>query len=132
MDSEQWSVQTLKRLDELFFSHVLSPSASLAQPMFLNLLKQFESDPGTSITPSHTQESVSKFMLMISIWGLVRMHTTTNLESRRQYGVFVNHLQDAETALLKAIQIHQKSLLSRSVPPSRVVQTLPISTTTQL
>ena len=128
MAAEQWSVQTLKRLDELFFSHAPPSSASLAQPMFLNLLKQFESEP----TPSHTQESVSKFMLMISLWGLVRMHTTTNLESRRQYGVFVNHLQDAETALLKAIQIHQKSLLTKSIPPSRVVQTLPISTTTQL
>ena len=129
MAAEQWSVQTLKRLEELFFSHAPPTSASLVHPMFLNLLKQFESETATS---AHTQESVSKFMLMVSLWGLVRMHTTTNLESRRQYGVFVNHLQDAETALLKSIQIQQKSVLTKSVPPSRVVQTLPISTTTQL
>jgi len=66
------------------------------------------------------------------LWGLVRMHQTTDLESRRQYGVFVNHLQDAETALLKSIQIHQKNVLAKSIPPSRIVQTLPISTITQL
>lgn len=125
--ADQWSMQTLKRLDDLFFSHNINPS-SLSQPMFVNLLKQLESEPN----PANTQDSVSKFMLMVSLWGLARMHSTTNLESRRQYGVFVNHLQDAETALLKAIQIHQKSILTKSIPPSRVVQTLPISTTTQL
>jgi hypothetical protein len=130
--ADQWSSQTLKRLDALFFSH--SPnSGQLAPSMFLNLLKQFETDP----TPSNMQESVSKFMMMVSIWGLVRMHNTTDLESRRQYGVFVNHLQDAENALLKSIQIHQKSVKPAtpalsSLPPTRVVQSLPISTTTQL
>ena len=127
--ADQWSSQTLKRLDALFFSH--SPNSSqMASSMFLNLLKQFETDP----TPSNMQESVSKFMMMVSIWGLVRMHNTTDLESRRQYGVFVNHLQDAETALLKSIQIHQKSVKPSlsSLPPTRVVQNLPISTTTQL
>ena len=131
--TDPWSAQTLKRLDALFFSH--SPhSPPIAQPMFLNLLKQFETDP----TPSNMQDSVSKFMMMVSIWGLVRMHNTNDLESRRQYGVFVNHLQDAETALLKAIQIHQKTSQPSpkpglsSLPPTRVVQNLPISTTTQL
>lgn len=124
--AEQWTVQTLNRLETLFFSHTTNVPHS--QQMFANLLKQHELDPSiVSVT-----ESISSFFLMVSLWGLVRMHQTTDLESRRQYGVFINHLQDAETALLKSIQIHQKNVLAKSIPPSRVVQTLPISTTTQL
>lgn len=134
--SDQWTIQTMQRVETLLFSHA-KQLPKISQPMFLNLLKQYETDPKDEI-----HDSLSKFMLMVSMWGLVRMHNTTDLESRRQYGLFINHLQDAENALLKSIQISQKTSSSplnlsavptQPVPASRVVQTsLPISTTTQL
>jgi len=134
--SDQWTLQTMQRVETLLFSHV-KQLPKISQPMFLNLLKQYETDPKDEL-----QDSLSKFMLMVSMWGLVRMHNTTDLESRRQYGLFINHLQDAENALLKSIQISQKTpatsthpitIITQPVPASRVVQTsLPISTTTQL
>ncbi|NDJ15560.1 MAG: hypothetical protein EBY17_31035 [Acidobacteriia bacterium] len=95
--------------------------------MFANLLKQYEGEGRAA-----TAESLSYFFAMVAVWGLVRMAGSTDLEARRQYGLFVNHLQNAEGALLKALQIHQKSLLAKAVPPSRVVTSLPITTTTQL
>ena len=125
MSADQWCVQTMKRLEALFFSH--TTSVPNTQGMFTNLLTQFEKD-GQPVTP----ESISAFFLTASLWGLTRMHQTADLESRRQFGIFVNHLQEAETALLKSIQIHQKSVENKPVPPSRIVQTLPITTTTQL
>jgi hypothetical protein len=124
--NDQWEIQTTKRLDTLFFSHSSADPQSLK--LLANLLKQYEEDGKLA-----NQESVSRFFLMASLWGLSRIHTVTDLESRRQFGVFVNHLQDAETALLKSIQIHQKTnIFSKSVPPTRIVSSLPISTTSQL
>lgn len=123
--TSEWEMQTTKRLETLFFSHTSIEVNGIT--MFANLLKQYEDD-GKIVNI----ESLSRFFLMISLWGLARLHNVSDLESRRQYGVFVNHLQDAETALLKAIQIHHKSLLTKSIPPSRTVQSLPISTTSQL
>jgi hypothetical protein len=133
--SDQWTLQTMQRVETLLFSHA-KQLPKISQSMFLNLLKQYETDPKDEI-----HDSISKFMLMVSMWGLVRMHNTTDLEARRQYGLFINHLQDAENSLLKSIQISQKTTTSptpnititQPVPASRVVQTsLPISTTTQL
>jgi hypothetical protein len=134
--SDQWTLQTMQRVESLLFSHA-KQLPKISQPMFLNLLKQYEADPKDEL-----HDSLSKFMLMVSMWGLVRMHNTTDLESRRQYGLFINHLQDAENALLKSIQLSQKTpatstpsttIITQPVPASRVVQTsLPISTTTQL
>ena len=123
--TQEWEIQTTKRLETLFFSHTMSEPHGLA--MFANLLKQYEDD-GKIIN----EDLLSRFFLMISLWGLARIHNVADLESRRQFGVFINHLQDAETALLKAIQIHHKTLLAKSVPPTRTVQSLPISTTSQL
>lgn len=129
MAAELWSVQTLRRLESLFFSHMAptqAPPPLLA--MFTNLLQQYEGDGKLA-----TAESLSYFFAMVAVWGLARMAGSTDLEARRQYGLFVNHLQDAEGALLKALQIHHKSRLAvPSVPPSRVVASLPITTTTQL
>ena len=123
--NDQWEIQTTKRLETLFFSHCTTDPHSLA--LLTNLLKQYEDDGKLA-----NQESVSRFFLMASLWGLSRIHTVTDLESRRQFGVFINHIQDAETALLKAIQIHQKTTFGKSVPPTRIVSSLPISTTSQL
>jgi hypothetical protein len=121
----EWEIQTTKRLEALFFSHTTLDPQGLN--MFANLLKQYEDD-GKLVNI----DSLSRFFLMISLWGLARIHNVSDLEARRQFGIFVNHLQDAETALLKAIQINHKTTLSKSIPPSRTVQSLPITTTSQL
>lgn len=123
--SDAWGQQTLQRVESLFFSPwpLTHPVPNVAS-MFAHLRQQYQQEPATS-----PAESLSRFFVMVATWGLVRMVETQDLESRRQYGLFVNHLQDAETALLKAIQIHQRSL-QRPVPPSRVVATLPTATTT--
>jgi len=123
--SFDWEFQTTKRLETLFFSHSTTEPNGIS--MLTNLLKQYQDDGKLANT-----DSLSRFFLMISLWGLARIHSVSDLESRRQFGVFVNHLQDAETALLKAIQIHQKTIVNKSIPPSRTVQSLPISTTSQL
>ena len=125
LSTQEWEVQTTKRLETLFFSHTMSEPHGLA--MFANLLRQYEED-GKIIN----EDLLSRFFLMASLWGLARIHNVSDLESRRQFGIFINHLQDAETALLKAIQIHHKTLQAKSVPPTRTVQSLPISTTSQL
>ncbi len=123
--TQEWEIQTTRRLESLFFSHTMIEPHGLS--MFANLLRQYEDD-GKIIN----DDLLSRFFLMVSLWGLARIHNVSDLESRRQFGVFINHLQDAETALLKAIQIHHKTLVAKSVPPTRTVQSLPISTTSQL
>ena len=119
-----WTKQTIERLHHLLYSHTNIPLSS-SESMFLNLWKQSEKETQTS------QLSLSQFFMMVSLWGLSRIHTTEDLESRRQYGLFINHLQDAENSLLKAVQIHNKTkkeLAPIGIPPSKKVFNLPITT----
>ena len=125
LPTQEWEIQTTRRLEALFFSHTTNEPNGLL--MFANLLRQYEDDGKIM-----NDDVLSRFFLMVSLWGLARIHNVSDFESRRQFGVFINHLQDAETALLKAIQIHHKTLIAKSVPPTRTVQSLPISTTSQL
>lgn len=116
-----WTRQTLERLHNIFFSHT-QKSMSTTENLFLNMWQQFEKD--TQLNPS----IISNFFIMVSIWGLVRMHQTEDMEARRQFGLFVNHLQDSENALLKSIQMSQKYKQEHNpIPPTQKVATLPLS-----
>jgi hypothetical protein len=96
-----WTQQTLERIHLLFYSHSDVPITS-SESMYFNLKTQFEKDSRVDMM------AISGFFLMNALWGLVRLEDTENLESRRQYGLFINHLQHAENCLLKAIQTSQK------------------------
>ena len=116
-----WIKQTIERLHHLFFSHANVPLSS-SENVYANLLTQFQTNP--QLTPL----SVSHYFMMISLWGLARINTCEDSEARRQYGLFINHLQDAEGSLNKSFQIHQKIQHSITpVPSSQVVQSLPLT-----
>jgi hypothetical protein len=116
-----WTRQTLERLHNIFFSHTQKPM-STTETLFVQMLQQFEKD--LQLNPT----IISNFFIMVSIWGLVRMHQTEDMEARRQFGLFVNHLQDSENALLKSIQMSQKYKQEHNpVPPTQKVASLPLS-----
>lgn len=131
----QWSLQTINRIHSVFHSNDNSPpSASVS--MFTNLNNQ--KNLMSQSPPSEIHQSVANFFTMVSLWGLCRLHTTEDLESRRQYALFINHLQSAENCLLKSIEIkqkvdHQNSNHStlQSIPPTQTVDSLPLTTMTQ-
>lgn len=126
---QPWTKQTLARIESLLFSHKLVASINSEQS-FTNLSAQYN----PPLQFSDVEDTVSRFIAIAALWGLVRVNETPDLEARRQYGLFLNHLQDAQSALVKAIQIHQKTMLTQTIPPTRVVANLPIATlsTTQL
>lgn len=127
---DPWTIQTVERIHTLFGSHSSDISFQSVETVFNNLLKQYVDE--TKLNGNVTHKSLSTFMIMVSLWGLVRMQNTTNLEARRQYGLFINHLQDAESCLLKSVQIQQRSpaptMNSLPVSPSQRVTSLPLST----
>ena len=121
----------MERLHALFFSHTNQFSIQSTQTTFVNLFKQYvtEAPQATSQQPTSQMNKLSTFFLMVAMWGLVRMCSTEDYESRRQFGLFINHIQEAEVALLKAIQISQKGVVETNpVPSSQVVLSLPVTT----
>lgn len=116
-----WIKQTIERLHSLFFSHTNVPMIS-SENMYINLLEQFSQNPNVN------QLTISNYFMAISLWGLVRVNACEDTEARRQFALFMNHLQDAENALNKSIQIHQKIQNSVvPVPSSQRVQSLPLT-----
>ena len=119
--SLQWEIQTVERLHSLFFSHTTNVPISSSEQTWKALLQQIKTD-------DRSQTHLSQFFNMVSLWGLVRIHGTEDLEARRQFGLFVGHLQDAEQTLLKAVQMTQKAQKQFSqVPPTHVVSSLPLT-----
>ena len=115
-----WVKQTIERLHSLFYSHTNIP-VSQSENDHINLLEQFSNNQNLN------QLSISNFFMMVSLWGLVRINSCEDSEARRQFTLFMNHLQDAESALNKSIQIHQKIKQSIiPVPASQRVQSLPL------
>jgi hypothetical protein len=120
-----WTRQTMERLHALFFSHTNQYMLQSTQTTFVNLFRQHASEGNNSSQAN----KLSEFFLMVGLWGLVRMCATEDFESRRQFGLFVNHIQDAEHALLKAIQICQKGMVEPNpIPSSQIVHSLPVTT----
>lgn len=125
-----WTKQTLDRLNLIFQPNSYSQNIDT---LFVKLMTQEEREKS-----SHPSEvSSTNIMLSAGIWGLIKIFRTENVEVRRQFMRFINHLEEAEAALQKTLKINAQfppviSQItpvnsSQYLPPDHSVTTLPIS-----
>lgn len=127
-NSSSWARQTLEKVHNTFYSHTNQIPLSKSEELFLELLRQYQQTGEHVSSQLPSPIPISECFMWVALWGLSRMHVTDDFESRRQFNLFINHLQDAEQALLKSIQINKKTApYTQPVPSAQVVASLPVT-----
>jgi hypothetical protein len=114
----------LGKIDTLFHPNVFESKYGDA---FINMVRTYESQPQKNIEMSCHSMSVT-----LSLWGLVRIMKTQDVEAQHQYELFLQYLQNSMGFLQKAMQIEQRyqtrivpnpttSLLSTIIAPQQVL-----------
>jgi hypothetical protein len=63
-------------------------------------------DAEQNLTPGQRSANMT---LRMSMWGLVRIHDTEHPAVRKHYLRFLEHLENAELSLQRALDIHQRN-----------------------
>jgi hypothetical protein len=120
-----WEQQIIEKVESIFLSHTNQKPRQSSESLFAQGVHQSAQQFGTT---DKKILHLSNLFISLSMWSLAQLKDTDNAEAKRQYGLFVNHLQSAENCMVKAIQIHNKDgIQNNPVTPSQRVTSLPLS-----